>query len=78
MYTWDADDLFKIGKLNDSIIRGMERQIAQIESHLQKADIVPLDFRRLNAVSRHKILEYVLSLPKEQRDRIRLLVDKSK
>ncbi|WP_455934057.1 hypothetical protein [Neisseria sp.] len=39
-----------------------------------KADIVPLDMRHLNSMNRHKVLQYVLSLPEEQRKKIRLLV----
>ncbi|WP_244913394.1 hypothetical protein [Neisseria mucosa] len=46
----------------------------KIQEHFDKADIVPLDLRHLNAANRHKLLQYVLSLPKEQRDKVRLLV----
>lgn len=49
-------------------------KVDKIQEHFDKADIVPLDLRHLNAVNRHKLLQYVLSLPKEQRDKIRLLV----
>ena len=49
-------------------------KVDKIQEHFDKADIVPLDLRHLNAVNRHKLLQYVLSLPKEQRDKVRLLV----
>ena len=49
-------------------------KVDKIQEHFDKADIVPLDLRRLNAANRHKLLQYVLSLPKEQRDKVRLLV----
>ena len=49
-------------------------KVDNIQEHFNKADIVPLDLRHLNAVNRHKLLQYVLSLPKEQRDKVRLLV----
>ncbi|WP_245944117.1 hypothetical protein [Kingella potus] len=34
-------------------------QVKQIQKHLAKADIVPLDLRRLNALNRAKVLGYV-------------------
>lgn len=49
-------------------------KVDKIQEHFDKADIVPLDLRHLNAANRHKLLQYVLSLPKEQRDKVRLLV----
>ena len=49
-------------------------KVDNIQEHFNKADIVPLDLRHLNAANRHKLLQYVLSLPKEQRDKVRLLV----
>jgi len=49
-------------------------KVDKIQEHFDKADIVPLDLRRLNAANRHKLLQYVLLLPKEQRDKVRLLV----
>ena len=49
-------------------------KVEKIQEHFDKADIVPLDLRHLNAANRHKLLQYVLSLPKEQRDKVRLLV----
>ena len=49
-------------------------KVDKILEHFDKADIVPLDLRHLNAANRHKLLQYVLSLPKEQRDKVRLLV----
>ncbi len=49
-------------------------KVDKIQEHFDKADIVPLDLRHLNAANRHKLLQCVLSLPKEQRDKVRLLV----
>ena len=49
-----------------------------IQEHLQKADIVPLDFSALNPINRHRVLQYVLSLPEEQRNKIKILVKESK
>ena len=49
-----------------------------IQEHLQKADIVPLDFSALNLTNRHRVLQYVLSLPEVQRNKIRILVKESK
>ncbi|WP_456090413.1 hypothetical protein [Neisseria sp.] len=49
-------------------------KVDKIQEHFDKADIVPLDLRHLNAANRHKLLQYVLSFPEEQRNKIRLLV----
>ncbi|UOP01923.1 hypothetical protein [Kingella potus] len=51
-------------------------QVKQIQKHLAKADIVPLDLRRLNALNRAKVLGYVLSLPQEQQDKIYIILGK--
>jgi len=72
---------FKLEKMNhyfqktDEIWSG---QIKTIQEHLQKADIVPLDFSALNMMNRHRVLQYVLSLPEVQRNKIRILVKESK
>ncbi|MFC5920859.1 phage minor head protein [Neisseria weixii] len=81
MYTWHAAEFERIAKLNQFLTATPQQwanQTAKIGQHLEKADIVPLDFRRLNAQNRHKILQFVLSLPKEQRDKIRILVQERK
>jgi hypothetical protein len=41
---------------------------------LKKADIVPLDLRPLDAISRAKVIAYVVSLPEEQRNKITLIL----
>jgi len=72
---------FKLEKMNhyfqktDEIWSG---QMKTIQEHLQKADIVPLDFSALNLTNRHRVLQYVLSLPEVQRNKIRILVKESK
>lgn len=83
------DFMFTIEADNKRGIEAMNRQIsakpkqwrnckANIQRHLRKADIVPLDLRHLNALNRAKILRYVLSLPQEQINQIRLIVAESK
>ncbi|MCP1659333.1 phage minor head protein [Neisseria perflava] len=77
MFTEDV----KVARLNQYFAdtdKNWQGKIRQIQSHLEKADIVPLDMRKLTALNRAKLLTYVLSLPKEQRDKIRLLVKESK
>lgn len=80
MFTEDAQSLGNIQKLNDYFCHTPEswtRKQINIQKHLQKADIVPLDLRHLSAVNRAKLLTYVLSLPEEQRNRIYLMVGES-
>ena len=53
-------------------------KVDKIQEHFDKADIVPLDFSALNPINRHRVLQYVLSLPEEQRNKIRILVKEPK
>ena len=79
MYTEDQTNEYKIGRLNQYFADTVERweaQKDQIQNHLEKAHIVPLDLRRLNALNRVKVLGYVLSLPQEQKDRIYIILGK--
>ncbi len=72
---------FKLEKMNYYFQKTEEiwsGQVKTIQEHLQKADIVPLDFSALNPINRHRVLQYVLSLPEEQRNKIRILVKESK
>lgn len=72
---------FKLEKMNHYFQKTEEiwsGQIKTIQEHLQKADIIPLDFSALNLMNRHRVLQYVLSLPEEQRNKIRILVKESK
>lgn len=81
MYTMDTDNDYKIAKFNEYFAKNAEhwgKTKDRIQEHLQKADIVPMDLHHLNALNRAKLLRYVLSLPKEQIDKIRLLVRESK
>lgn len=41
-----------------------------IQKHLEKSDIVPIDLRHLNAQHTVKLVSFVLSLSKEQRQKI--------
>lgn len=81
MFTMDSKDKKSIDKFNEYFQTPKKQwyfKIQNIQKHLSKADIVPLDLRHLNQLNRVKLLEYVLSLPKEQRDRIILIVEESK
>lgn len=72
---------FKLEKMNYYFQKTEEiwsGQMKTIQEHLQKGDIVPLDFSALNPINRHRVLRYVLSLPEEQRNKIRILVKESK
>lgn len=77
MYTMSADRTDKIERINRFFDRDgtFGHQAAEIQNHLNhKGDIIPLDMRHLNSINRHKVLQYVLSLPEEQRKKIKLLV----
>lgn len=80
MFTEDRANQYRIDNLNRFFAHTEEAwqgKISGIEQHLRKSDIVPLDFRHLNAVNRARLLAYVLSLPEEQQKRIKLIVSES-
>ena len=73
MYTMDGIPDYKLQKFNEYFANTPQAWAAQkinIQKHIAKADVVPLDLRQLNALNRLKLLNYVLSLPKEQSDKI--------
>ena len=70
---------FKIKKMNENFIENgaWENKVERIEEHFEKADIIPLDLRRLTNKNRAKLLSYVLSLTIEKRNKIKLIVGES-
>lgn len=46
-----------------------------IQKHLEKSDVVPIDLRHLNAQNAVKLIAYVLSLSREQQSQIVLIKD---
>lgn len=81
MFTENPDNTFKLQKFNDYFAHTPEQWLKkqqQILNHLEKADIVPLDMRHLNALNRAKLLNFVLSLSEEQKKKLQLLVRETK
>ena len=81
MFTENPDNPFKLQKFNDYFAHTPEqwsKKQQQILNHLEKADIVPLDMRHLNAINRAKLLNFVLSLSEEQKKKLQLLVRETK
>lgn len=80
MFTEDPRNPYKVERLNHFFAKNEDALTAKyekIQEHLQKADMVPLDFRHLNAMNRSKLLAYVLSLPDKDKNRIYLIVEES-
>lgn len=77
MYSEDPNNRFKLNQFNNNFrdaIGEISQQKVKIQYHLNKAQIVPLDLRRLSALNRAKIVAYIASLPPEQQQRIHLIV----
>ncbi|MDO4434676.1 MAG: phage minor head protein [Alysiella sp.] len=78
MFTMDGYPQKKIDALNQFFARPNTNdwlnKIDNIQQHLQKADIVPMDLRYLTVQNRIKLLVYVLSLPKEQQNQIFFII----
>ena len=81
------NDAYRITHFNQNFLRTTkkkgkvssvwEEKKDNIQKHLQKADIVPLDMRYLNTENQQKILSYVLSLPENQRRQFIVIVKES-
>jgi len=80
MFTEDAKNPYRIEKMNQFFAHTEDAWADKrnnVQQHLRKADIVPIDLRHLNGINRARLLAYVLSLPQEQQDRIRLIVSEA-
>ncbi|WP_323662020.1 hemagglutinin repeat-containing protein [Pectobacterium parmentieri] len=75
-----VDFMFTTAKGSEKEIEGMnkffnnnwDRNITQLRTHLDKADIVPLDFRNLNVENQHKLLNHINSL--SQADKAKIVI----
>ncbi|MCS4534248.1 phage minor head protein [Neisseria montereyensis] len=78
MFTADLSNEYKINGFNIHVSKMWDDVAGNIQRHLKKADIVPLDLRPLNALNRAKVITYVVSLPEEQRNKITLILGDKK
>lgn len=79
MYTMHGVNAFKLEKFNQYFAHTDDawgNQKAEIMRHLDKADIIPLDLRYLTDENRVKLIDFVLSLSKEQQKQIVLIEGK--
>ncbi|MDO4441124.1 MAG: hypothetical protein Q4B81_02965 [Moraxella sp.] len=79
MYTMHGVNAFKLEKFNQYFAHTDDawgNQKAEIMRHLDKADIIPLDLRYLTDENRVKLIDFVLSLTKEQQKQIVLIEGK--
>ena len=74
MFTTSNATERQVMKQNEYFVRNWSKPFdntpSQILYHLEKADIVPMDLRLLNAANREILLDYVVKLPLDARKRI--------
>jgi len=82
MYTTGNGSEKEIRKINDFFEKNMSTLVEgssltegeeQIDSHLKKADVVPVDFRVLNLKNQKIFLNFVKTLPVKDRNRILIM-----
>lgn len=76
LFTMYGEKAFKIEQYNINFAKGnnWERKIKTIQEHFAKADIVPMDLRYISSQqNRIMLVNYVLSLPKEQQKKVVLI-----
>ena len=73
LFTMYGEKPFKVGKYNEFFAQGDNWQgtMETIQDDFSKADIVPMDLRYITLLeNRIKLINYVLSLPKEQQKKV--------
>ena len=78
MFTADLANEYKLRGFNANVANKWDAVERNIQKHLNKADILPLDLRPLNALNRAKVIAYVVSLSEEQRNKITLILGDKK
>ena len=56
--------------MNKFFNNNFDKNVQQLNSHVQKADIVPLDFRNLETQNQTRLMEVVNNMPSEQSSKI--------
>jgi hypothetical protein len=72
-FLFTADSQKKADGINRFFAKNLEGNKAQIISHLDKADIVPIDLRNLNPTNRSLVLDFVKTLNRTQQSKIVLI-----
>ncbi|WP_051791311.1 hypothetical protein [Serratia sp. DD3] len=62
MFTTAKGTAKEIEGMNKFFNNNWDKNVAQLHTHLNKADIVPLDFRNLNAENQQRLLSYINTL----------------
>ncbi|GKX52730.1 hypothetical protein SOASR029_30390 [Budvicia aquatica] len=74
-FLWTLDDPLAIQKMNESFQKPkfLRKNEEQLISHLEKADIVPLDYRTLTPSNQEIVNQWLLKLEPSQRNRILIM-----
>ncbi|MCL1790836.1 MAG: hypothetical protein FWG40_05680 [Peptococcaceae bacterium] len=74
-FMWTETDAYKVGKMNEyfQVPSAMEKNYSQLVSHLNKADVVPLDFRNLTPANQEIVNSWIKALAPEQQSKIIIL-----
>ena len=78
MFTADLANEYKLRGFNANVANKWDAVEHNIQKHLNKADMLPLDLRPLNALNRAIVIAYVVSLSEEQRNKITLILGDKK
>ncbi|WP_337049425.1 RHS repeat-associated core domain-containing protein [Serratia fonticola] len=76
-FMWTLDNPSAIQKMNEAFQkpRFLKQNHGQLMSHLNKADIVPLDYRNLTPVNQQLVNQWIIKLEPIQRDKILIMKD---
>ena len=69
-FLFTADTSKQSQMMNRFFDKNLKGSQAQIVSHVNKADMVPLDFRNLELQNQNKLMEFINTLTKEQQSHL--------
>ncbi|NUF50705.1 hypothetical protein [Gilliamella sp. ESL0250] len=73
MFTTSNGTEREINAMNKFFNNNWDRNIKKLHEHLDKADIVPLDFRKLTSDNRTRLENYIKTLPEYHRSKIHIM-----
>jgi hypothetical protein len=73
MFTTSNGTEREINAMNKFFNNNWDRNIEKLHEHLDKADIVPLDFRKLTSDNQTRLGNYMKPLPEHQRSKIHIM-----
>lgn len=70
MFTTANGTQKEIDGMNKFFNNNWDRNIEQLHGHINKADLIPLDFRKLNSANQERLENYINTLSESERSKL--------